>query len=96
MAAARTYGTIDIPGGVQTPAIIQPLWNETINITGTNHTINVSQFTQVFGKQIMRAEYPRLIPQQSLHFILFGMLVAVNLFAIIVLLRRAFHPKEPE
>ena len=96
VAAARTYGTIDIPGGVQTPAIIQPLWNETINITGTNHTINVSQFTQVFGKQIMRAEYPRLIPRQSLHFILFGMLVAVNLFAIIVLLRRAFHPKEPE
>lgn len=89
VAAARTIGNLTVMGTDLQPAVVQPIKRYSINITPVD-VIDLSKYTSVFGSTIMEAEYPLMIPHDSLHLVLFGVLVGVNALAVLVLARRMY------
>lgn len=92
LAAARAVGTLRLTAKVNATVVIQPIVENTfvINTTTPVDTIDISKYTSIYGSTIMRAEYPLMIPHESLHLILFGTLAAVNLLSALILAKRAY------
>jgi len=92
LAAARAVGTLQLTANTNATVVIQPIVENTFIINSTNliDTIDISKYTSIYGSTIMRAEYPLMIPHESLHLILFGTLAAVNLLSALILAKRAY------
>lgn len=89
--AARTVGTIHLDSVNPPPVVVQPDVGGGINVTADNVTIiNLTKYTSIFGNTVMQAEYPPLIPHESLHIVLFVALVVVNTMTALILSRRAY------
>jgi len=92
LVAARTVGTIYIDAVNPRPVVVQPLaGGGGVNVTNDNVTIiNLTKYTSIFGNTVMQAEYPPLIPHESMHIVLFVALVVVNTLTALILSRRAY------
>lgn len=75
-------------------AIIQPMRGNLINITGVDHVVNISKYTDVFGDTEMERVFAEYVDVPSkLEFVIFYTLLGFNSVVFLVVLERTLMAK---